>query len=64
MYKSGEVDTILMDLSKAFDCLLYDIITAKLHAHGVRYDSLRLRKSYLSNWHQRIKLDSFFSSGL
>ena len=26
--------TLLTDLLKAFDCLLYDIITAKLNAYG------------------------------
>ena len=53
-----------MDLSKAFDCLPHELIIAKLHAYGVDHDSLRLI-SYLSNRHQKIKLDSvkfFFSS--
>ena len=51
-----------MDLSKAFDRLPHDLIIAKLHAHGLDHDSLRLIRSYLSNWHQRIKLESVFSS--
>ena len=51
-----------MDLFKAFDCLPHNLIIAKLHVYGVDHDSLRLIKSYLSNWHQRIKLDSVFSS--
>ena len=51
-----------MDLSKAFDCLPHDLIIAKLHAYGLDHDSLRLIRSYLSNRHQRIKLDSVFSS--
>ena len=55
--KSGVVGTILMDLSKAFDCLPHDLIIAKLHAYGLDHDSLRLI-SYLSNRHQKIKLDS------
>ena len=43
-------------------CLPHDLIIAKLHAYGLDDDSLRLIRSYLSNRHQRIKLDSFFSS--
>ena len=53
-----------MDLSKAFDCLPHDLVTVKLQAYGVDYDSLRLTTSYRLNQHQRIKLDSVFSSWL
>ena len=60
--KSGVVGTILVDLSKEFDCLPHDLIIAKLNAYGLDHDSLRLIRSYLSNRHQRIKLDSVFSS--
>ena len=30
----SEYGTLLTDLSKAFDCLPYDTIVAKLHAYG------------------------------
>ena len=60
--KSGVVGTILMNLSKAFDCLPHDLILGKLQAYGVNYESLELIRSYLSNRYQRIKLDSTFSS--
>ena len=60
--KSGVVETILMDLSNAFDCLSHDLMITKLHAYGLDHDSLRLIRSYLSNQHQTIKLDSVFSS--
>ena len=53
-----------MDLSKAFDCLPHDLVTVKLQAYGVDYDSLRLTTSYRLNQHQRIKLNSVFSSWL
>ena len=43
--KSGVVGTILMDLSKAFDCLPHDLIIAKLHAYDLDHDSLRLIRS-------------------
>ena len=51
-----------MDLSKALDFLPHDLTIAKLHVYGLDHDSLRLIRSYLSNRHQRIKLDSVFSS--
>ena len=52
-----------MDLSKALEeCLSHDLTIPKLHAYD--YNSLRLIKSYLSNQHQRIKLDLVFSSWL
>ena len=50
-----------MDLSNAFGCLPYDLITAKLHAYGVDYDILSLNRNCLSNWPQRIKFDLIFS---
>ena len=58
----NNVGTILIGLSKTFYCLPHDLIIAKLHAYGLDHDSLRLIRSYLSNRHQRIKLDSVFSS--
>ena len=60
--KSGVVGTILMDVSKAFGCLSHDLIIPKLHAYGLDHDCLRLIRSYLSNRHQKTKLDSVFSS--
>ena len=50
-----------ISISKVFHCPAHDLITAKLHAYGLDRDSLRLLRSYLSNWYQRIKLNSVFS---
>ena len=61
---SGVVGTILMDLSKAFDCLPHELVLAKLHAYGVDIKSLKLLQDYLSNRTQRVKLDSTFNSWL
>ena len=60
--KSGVVSTIPMDLSKAFDCLPHDLIITKLLPYGLDHDSLRPIRIYLSNQHQRIKLESVVSS--
>ena len=44
----GIVGTLLMDLSKAYDCVNHDLIIAKLEAYGVGENSLRLIQNYLS----------------
>ena len=54
--------TLLMDLSKAFDCLSHDLLIAKLHAYGLDLASLKILQDYLTNRKQRTKVDSFYSS--
>ena len=44
---SGLVGTILMDHSKAYDCLPHDLIIAKFEAYGVSKSSLSLLLDYL-----------------
>ena len=46
--KGGISGALLTDLSKAFDCLLHDLLIAKLAAYGFDYDSLVFIQSYLS----------------
>ena len=55
---------LLTDLSKAFDCLLHDLLIAKLHAYGFDIYSLRLIMSYLSGRFQRVKIRNSYSSWL
>ena len=49
------VGAILMDLSKAFDCLPHDLLIAKLDAYGFDKEALRLILSYLSGRKQCVK---------
>ena len=54
---------LLTDLSKAFDCLPYELIIAtKLNAYGFNLSLLKLMHSYLSHRKQRTKADHANSS--
>ena len=45
--KSGVVGTVLMDLSKAYDCLPHDLILVKLSAYGFDESAITLITNYL-----------------
>ena len=51
-----------MDLSKAFDCLPYDLLIAKLQAYGFGMKCLRFIYGYLSGRKQRVKIGSTFTN--
>ena len=53
---------ILMDLTKAFDCMDHELLIAKLNAYGFTKSALKLIRSYLSNRWQRTKVNTSFSS--
>ena len=58
----GYGGAVLMDLSKAFDTINYDLILAELYEYGFTNKSLKLVKSYLTNRWQRAKVNISFSS--
>jgi len=61
---SGKIGALMMDLSKAFDCLSYDIMISKLDAYGFGIKSLHFLYSYLTNRKQRVKIGCTVSDWL
>ena len=61
---SNIVGTVLMDLSKAYDCLPHDLLIAKLAAYGIKHDSLSFLYNYVSNRQHRVKICNHYSSYL
>ena len=47
---------LLMDLSKAFDCLPHKLLIAKFDAYGLDNKSCQLLSSYFSDRYQRVKI--------
>ena len=45
----GFVSTVLMDLSKAYDCIPHELLIVKLKCCGIDNGSLRLLLDYLTN---------------
>ena len=59
--KGGLAGALMTDLSKAFDCLKYDLFIAKLHAYGLDEQAVRFIHSYLSDRKQRTKINNKYS---
>ena len=55
---SGSVGTILMDVSKAYDCLPHELLVPKFEVYGLNKTGLNLVHNYLSNRKQRTKKNS------
>ena len=62
--QKGVVGTVLIDLSKAYDCIQHALLLAKLEAYGFSKNSINLLKSYLKGRKQRVKILSSFSNWL
>ena len=57
------VGTVLMDLSKVFDCIPHDLLISRLHAYGFNKKALTFLYSYLKRRKQSVKIndtESFF----
>ena len=46
--KKGYAGAVLMDLSKAFDCINHELLIAKLDAYGLTNKALRMINNYIS----------------
>ena len=58
----GYAGALLMDLSKAFDTINHELLTAKLHAYGFGKEALTLIASYQSDRWQHVKINDTFST--
>ena len=58
-----QISTVLMGLSKAFDCILqYLLIATKLYAYGLSEETTSLFYSYLKKRGKRVRIDGILSS--
>ena len=55
------VGAILMDLSKAFDCIPHELLIAKLAAYGLDENSLVYIYSYLKRREQCVRINNTYS---
>ena len=53
---------LLIDLSKAFDCMLHELLIAKLNAYGLDLSAVRIIADYLRNRKHRTKIGNSLSS--
>ena len=60
--KQGFAWALLMDLSKTFDTMNYELLIAKLHAYGFSIEALEVLLSYLKERWQRVRINTTFSS--
>ena len=56
------VGAILMDLSKAFDCISHDLIIAKLAAYNIDDTALKFIFSYLKNRKQCVRINNTYGN--
>ena len=59
---NSKAGAILTDFSKAFDCINYELLIAKLKVYGFEHESLAYIYSYISERKQRTKINNSLSS--
>ncbi len=52
------VGTLLIDLSKAFDCIPHGLLIAKMKAYGLSNEACTFMSSYICDRYQRIKVSN------
>ena len=57
----GATGAVLVDLSKASDCVSHGILLAQLSAYRLNLDALQLIRIYLTNIIQRVEIDCSYS---
>ena len=62
--KFGVIGTVLMDLSKACNCLPHDFLLGKLAAYGFEDSATSSISDHLSKRYQWVKIGSVYSSHL
>ena len=55
------IGAVMMDLSKAFDCLPHDLLIAKLAAYGFDHNTIEFIHSYLKNRKQSVRINGYHS---
>ena len=60
--KDYQIGTLLMDLSTAFDCILHNLLIAKVYFYGLRQELTTFFYSYLKRRGQRVRMDDIQSS--
>ena len=61
LYSDHFVGAVLMDPSKAFDCIPHDLLIAKLSAYRLSDEALTYIFLYLSGQKQSVKINNFYS---
>ena len=59
-----QVGLVLVDLSKAFDCIPHPLLLSKLYNYGLSTNACNLIWSYLSGRMQRVKIGNVKSTGV